>query len=372
MGNQLIKDFLNNGGYYFALNDYIDLSLIGDIYSKGSWNLRAISNYKKRYRYNGNFNLSYSKLKTGSKLLDNITERRDFFIKWMHQQDPKASLNNRFSANINIGSSTFQQNNSLSDKDYLSNTYSSNISYSKKWQSSNFSLNLRHSQNTLTRKIDLNLPEFSYSINRFYPFKKLNNTNKSKWYDKISINYNSNFKNSISIADSLIFNKSTISKFRNGVLHSIPISTSFTTLKYINLSPSFSYKERWYFDRIEKKWSNNELITDTLNGFYRAFNYSYSLLASTKIYGTLKFNNTKIKGIRHVMSPSISLSYTPDFSNNKFNFYDNVQIDSLGNNQEYSYYQNGIYGFPSSQSNSSIRFSLGNIIENENYYKGYY
>ena len=131
MGNQLIKDFLNNGGYYFALNDYIDLSLIGDIYSKGSWNLRAISNYKKRYRFNGNFNLSYSKLKTGSKLLDNITERRDFFIKWMHQQDPKASLNNRFSANINIGSSTFQQNNSLSDKDYLSNTYSSNISYSK-------------------------------------------------------------------------------------------------------------------------------------------------------------------------------------------------------------------------------------------------
>ena len=146
-------------------------------------------------------------------------------------------------------------------------------------------------------------------------------------------------------------------------MHNIPISTSFTALKYINISPSFSYRERWYFDRTEKQWFENKLNTDTVNGFYRAFNYSYSLSASTKIYGILNFKNKRVKAIRHIANPSISLSYSPDFSSDNFNFYDEVQIDTLGNLQHYSYYQNGIYGTPGSQSNGSLRFSLGNILE---------
>ena len=154
-----------------------------------------------------------------------------------------------------------------------------------------------------------------------------------------------------------------MSKFSNGVVHNIPISTSFTALKYINISPTFTFKERWYFDRLEKNWIDNELNTDTVNGFYRAFNYSYNMSVSTKIYGILNFNNKKIKAIRHIMNPSLTLSYSPDFSSDNFNFYDEVQIDTIGNIQKYSYYQNGIYGTPLSQSIGSLRFSLGNILE---------
>jgi len=355
--------FLRNGGYYFAINDYVDLSIIGDIYTKGSWNIKLNSNYKKKYRFQGNLNINYSSLKNGNPLLDNYTDRRDFFIRWKHKQDPKANLNSRFSANINAGSSSYQQNNSFSDLDYLSNTFQSNLSYSRNWKSANMSLNLRHNQNTLTKQVNLSLPEMNFNLNRFYPLKSLGKRNKSKWYSKLSINYSSNFKNSISVADSLLFQSSALAKLKNGVMHNIPISTSFTALKYINISPSFSYKERWYFDRIEKQWLDNKLNTDTVNGFYRAFNYSYSLTATTKIYGILNFKNKKVKAIRHIVNPSFSLSYSPDFSSDNFNFYDEVQIDTLGNLQQYSYYQNGIYGTPGSQSNGSFRFSLGNILE---------
>tara|TARA_Y100000766_G_scaffold285570_1_gene310407 strand:+ start:7294 stop:9714 length:2421 start_codon:yes stop_codon:yes gene_type:complete len=355
--------FLRNGGYYFAINDYLDLSIIGDIYTKGSWNIKTNSNYKKKYHYQGNINLSYSSLKSGNDYVGNNIDKRDFFVRWKHQQDQNSNKNRRFSANINAGSSSYQQNNSSSDNDYLSNTFQSNLSYSRNWKSANLSLNLRHSQSTLSKEVNLSLPEMNFNLNRFYPLMRFNKTNKSKWYDKLYINYSSNFKNSISIADSLLFQPTTLTKFRNGVVHNIPISTSFTALKYINISPSFIYKERWYFDRTEKQWFDNQINTDTVNGFYRAFNYSYSLSASTKIYGIINFKNKRIKAIRHISTPSLSLNYSPDFSSENFNFYDEVQIDTLGNVQQYSYYQNGIYGAPGSQSNGSLRFSLGNILE---------
>tara|TARA_B100000886_G_scaffold330391_1_gene280788 strand:+ start:2583 stop:5018 length:2436 start_codon:yes stop_codon:yes gene_type:complete len=355
--------FLRNGGYYFAISDYMDLSLIGDIYSKGSWNLKINSNYKRKYRFQGNVNLSYSSLKSGNTLVGDNIDRRDFFIRWKHQQDPKANINRQFSANINAGSSSFQKNNSFSDNDYLSNTFQSNLSYSRNWKYANLSMNLRHSQNTLSKQVNVSLPEMSFNLNRIYPLKRFNKSMKTKWYDKLYINYSSNFRNSISIADSLLFHPSALTKFKNGIVHNIPISTSFTALKYINITPSISYRERWYFDRIEKQWLENKLNSDTVNGFYRAFNYSYSLSASTKIYGIINFNNKRVKAVRHIANPSISLSYSPDFSSNNFNFYDEVQIDTLGNLQKYSYYQNGIYGTPGSQSNGLLRFSLSNILE---------
>lgn len=355
--------FLRNGGYYFAINDYLDLSIIGDIYTKGSWNIKTNSNYKKKYHYQGNINLSYSSLKSGNNLIGNNIDKRDFFVRWKHQQSTRSNKNRRFSANINAGSSSYQQNNSSNDNDYLSNTFQSNLSYSRNWKSSNLSINLRHSQSTISKQVNLSLPEINFNLNRLYPLKRFNKRNNSKWYDKLYINYSSNFKNSISIADTLLFKPSTLSKFRNGVVHNIPISTSFTALKYINISPTFTFKERWYFDRLEKNWIDNELNTDTVNGFYRVFNYSYNMSVSTKIYGILNFNNKKIKAVRHIMNPSLTLSYSPDFSSDNFNFYDEVQIDTLGNIQKYSYYQNGIYGTPLSQSIGSLRFSLGNILE---------
>ncbi len=355
--------FLRYGGYYFAISDYLDLAIKADIYSKGSWGINAHSNYIKRYKYSGDFNISYASLKSGNKLIGNNIDQRDFFVRWSHKQDPKASNNSRFSANINAGSSSYHKNNSFSDNDYLTNTFKSSISYSKTFSKSSISTNLNHSQNTKTKIVSLSLPTVSYNLNTLYPFKFLNKTNKSKWYDKISFKYNADAKNTISTTDSLLFKEKSLDQFRNGIKHSSSIKTSFKSLKYFTLSPSFNYSERWYQNSIEKQWLNEQLITDTVAGFERAFDYNFSLSMKTKIYGILKFKKSKIKAIRHVMTPSASVSYNPDFSKSQFGFYKNVQIDSLGNTQDYSIFQNGIYGSPSGSESGRVNFGLSNILE---------
>lgn len=355
--------FLRNGGYYFAINDYMDLSLRGDIYTKGSWKLGAASNYKKRYKYSGNFSVSYASQKSGNKDLDNFTDIRDFFINWKHNQDPKANPTSRFSANVNAGSSSYHQNNSFNSNDYLKNTYSSNVSYSKTWRTSNLSANLRHSQNTLNQTVNLSLPELNYSINRFQPFKGLNQSSKSKWYDNISVSYSVNAKNEIRTIDSLLFNRESLQDFNNGLKHSIPVSASFKALKHITVSPRFNYTERWYFNHINKSWNGEELNTDTLSGFKRAYNYNFSTSLNTKLYGMIQMKKGPIQAIRHVATPSISFNYTPDFSHDRFGFYQEVQSDSLGNTQSYSIFQNGIYGSPGKAKSGNISFNLANLLE---------
>ena len=355
--------FLKNGGYFFAISDYLNVSITGDIYTRGSWNVKANSNYKMRYKYSGSFDVGYSSLKSGNHLTGTFSDFRDFSVRWQHRQDPKVNPKMKFSANVNAGTGTYQQNNFSNDSDYLKNTLNSRINLSRTFTNSSLGVDLKHSQSTLTKRVDLSLPAINYSVNKFYPFKRLNSSSKSKWFDKIGISYNSKFDNKLSIADSLLFNKNTFSEFNNGMRHEIPISTSFNALKYLTISPSFRYLERWYFDRIEKQWKNNELITDTVNGFFRAYNYSFNLSTSTKIYGVLNFNSNIIKAIRHVISPRISFSYVPDFSSNNFDFYDLVQVDSLGNTQTYSYYQNGLYGTPSKNTSSNIGVAIGNFIE---------
>lgn len=355
--------FLRNGGYYFVINDYMDLSLRGDIYTKGSWKLGAASNYKKRYKFNGNFNVSYASQKSGNRDLDNFIDIRDFFINWKHNQDPKANPSSRFSANVNAGSSSYHQNNSFNSNDYLKNTYSSNVSYSKTWKASNLSINLRHSQNTLNKTVNLSLPELNYNINRFQPFKGLNQSSKSKWYDNISLSYSVNAKNEIRTIDTLLFNRESLQDFSNGLKHSIPVSASFKFLKHITVSPRFNYTERWYFNYINKSWNGEELNTDTLNSFKRAYNYNFSTSLNTKLYGMIQMKKGPIRAFRHVATPSISFNYTPDFSHNRFRFYQEVQSDSLGNTQTYSIFQNGIYGSPGKVKSGNISFNLSNLIE---------
>lgn len=354
--------FLRNGGYYFAINDKLDLSLKGDIYSKGSWSLKANSNYKKRYKFNGNVSLSYSSIKSGSDIIQTQTDKRDFLIKWKHNQDPKASKNSRFSADVNAGSSSFHQNNSYNDNDYLSNTFQSNASYSKRFSNSNLSLNLRHSQNTLNNSVTLSLPEINYSVNRVYPFKFLNKSEQKKWFDKISFNYNLNAKNQISSIDSLLFSKNTLSNLKNGVVHRLPLSTSFKTFKYITVSPGFNYEERWYFNKLERSFYQNELTTDTIRGFNRVYSYNARVNVNTKIYGLFNFKKGKIKAIRHVISPNLSFNYNPDFSNSKYGYYQEIE-DTLGNKTTYSAFQNGIYGNASNSEQGNISLSVSNILE---------
>jgi len=360
--------FLKDGGYYFTVNEKMDLSLKSDIYTQGSWNLKSLLRYKNRYKYNGNFKLSYGNMKNSYPEFPDYSEKKDFHIKWSHKQDAKANPSLSFSANVEAGSSTYHRNNSYNDNDYLKNTMSSNINLSRLWSEgffNNINLSLRHSQNTSNNNVSITLPDISLNSKRIYPFKFLGQKEKTQWYDKISIKYSMNTKNTISTVDSLLFTRNSISNFRNGMSHNIPISTSIKILKYFTLNPSFNLTERWYLNQIEKKWDNdnNILITDTINKFTRGHNYNLSTSLNTKIYGLLEFKNKKIAGIRHVMSPSISFKYTPDFSEEKYGYYKNVQSDTLGNTQTYSIMENGIYGTPSNRKNGNITFSLGNILD---------
>lgn len=355
--------FLRNGGYYLPINDFVDLSIKGDIYTKGSWKIGAASSYKKRYKYNGTFNVSYASQKSGNKDLDNFLDIRDFFINWKHNQDLKANPKSRFSANVNAGSSSYHENNSFNSSDYLKNSYSSNVSYSKSWKRANFSANLRHSQNTLNNSLTIKLPELTYNVISFQPFKRFNKSSQSKWYDKITTSYSVNARNEIETLDSLLFRNESLNNFNNGIKHHIPVRTSFKALKHINVSPRFNYTERWYFNHVTKNWNGENVETDTVSGFKRAYNYNFSTSLNTKIYGMVQIKKGLIKAIRHVTSPSVTFNYSPDFSNDRYDFYQEVQSDTLGNTQSYSIFQNGIYGSPGKNEIGNISFSLGNILE---------
>ena len=357
--------FLKDGGYYFTINKQMDLAIRGDIYTKGSWATRSLLRYKKRYKYNGNFNLSYGRMINSEIDMPDYSIKKDFFIRWNHKQDPKSNPSMLFSANVNAGSSTYHKNNSYNANDYLSNTFTSSISLNKKWDGTPFNLstNLRHNQNTNSKKVNLTLPDISFNMNRIFPFKNLGKSPKKHWYDKIGISYAMNTKNEISVADSLLFDKSALSKFRNGMKHNIPISTSIKVLKHFTLSPRFNLSERWYLSQIEKNWNGSEVITDTLHKFTRAHDYSMSASLNTKLYGIAQFKKGKIAAFRHVLTPNVSFSFHPDFSKENLGYYKSVQSDSLGNIQTYSIMQNGIYGSPGASKSGNTNFSLGNLFD---------
>ena len=360
--------FLKDGGYYLTLSEKMDLSLKSDIYTQGSWNLKSLLRYNNRYKYSGNLNLSYGNMKNSYVGFPDYSEKKDFNIKWSHKQDQKANPSLTFSANVEAGSSTYHRNNSYDDNEYLKNTMSSNINLSKSWSDgffNNLNLSLRHSQNTSNKNISLTLPDVSLNSKRVYPFKLIGNSAKTQWYDKISIQYGMNTKNTISTIDSLLFTKNSLSKFRNGMTHNIPISSSIKVLKYFTLTPSFNLTERWYLNRIEKTWNSNDstLTTDTISKFTRAHDYNLSTGLNTKIYGLVEFKKSKIAGIRHVMSPNISFTFNPDFSDEKYDYYKTVQINENGETQNYSIMENGIYGSPSNRESGTINFSLGNILD---------
>ena len=361
--SQELGFFLKNGGYYLPINKKADLTFKGDIYSKGSWNIKSILNYKKRYKYNGSLNLSFANMTNSERGFPNYNLKRDFFIRWKHNQDAKTNPNLQISANVNAGTSTFHRNNLSNTNDYLSNTFQSNISLRKKWANSPFSLssNIRHNQNTQSKIINLSLPEISLNMNRIFPFK--NEISKDRWYEKVGLRYSLNAKNDISIVDSLLFTKNALSKFRNGIKHTIPINTSLKVFNYLTLNPSLNFTERWYFSQVNKNWDGNDIITDTIRTFTRAHEYNLSSSLSTKIYGLVQFKKGKIKAIRHVLTPNISFSYKPDFSKEKFNYYKQVQINNDGDKILYSIMENGIYGSPSRGETGNISLNINNVFE---------
>ena len=381
--------YLRDGGYYFAVNDHIDLRLTGDVYSKGSYGMTLGSSYKKRYSYSGNLRFNYNKSKLGD--FENPSTSNDFSFSWSHTPDAKGK-SSRFSSSVNFQTNSYNQNKNLVYSDFnesINAQFNSNISYTKTFKGSPFNLsaNLRHSQNVQTKKVNLTLPDVSYNMSRIYPFKNLGKLGKTA-LGKISISHRFNGKieltngsvgNSLSglnilnssnnFSEQIDFNmdnlNSIIDRSKIGGKHTIPISTSFNLLKYFTVSPSVNYNEIWYFKKLSYNYNEleNGIEIDTTNSFQRAWSYSSAFALSTRIYGTVFFKKGKIKAIRHVISPEISMSFSPDFTKPKFGYYENVQINSEGDTKLLSKYENFLFGSPRIGSSASMNFYIGNNLE---------
>lgn len=363
--------FLHNAGYFWAVNDYMNLIFTGDVYSNGSWATHAQSMYTKRYKYSGNIKVDYSILRFGDPQIEETFQKNSsFFVKWNHKQDAKANPNSRFSANVNGGSSNYQTYNAVSTGDYLANTFMSSIAYQKTFAGTpfNMSLNLRHSQNTKNQTVKLNLPELALNMNRLY-FNELlfgkqiqKHTTLNKFLKKFSVSANMNARNEISTIDSMLF-ESTWQDFKNGMRFNVPINGKFK-LSHFNISSTLTLTERFYFNSINKSWDyqNNLINIDTITGFTDAFDYNFSTNISTKIYSMLQLTKGKIKAIRHVLTPSMALSYRPDFSEPEWGYY-NMSYSSLGNNTYYPIHELGIYGYPPKGAQKNVSFNLSNNLE---------
>ncbi|MGQ7870334.1 putative LPS assembly protein LptD [Sunxiuqinia sp. sy24] len=365
--------FLREGGYYWAASQYFDLTVKGDIYSKGSWGSNLHTNYKKRYKFSGSFDFRYNVNRYSDPGLPDFSRSPGFSLQWSHSQDSKANPFQTFSANVNLSTTSYDKQNSYNVQSYLQTTKSSSISYSKKWENSpfNMSSSFRHSQNSRDSTISLSFPELTFSMSKIYPFKQKGRVGAAKWYEKIGFSYTGNIKNSITAREDELLNKSLVTDWSNGWKHSIPISLpNFNLLKHINVSPSISYSERWYTNYLEKNYAYDHvaeegtLWVDTIYHFKRNYNYSFSLSSQTNIYGMylMKNPNSRVKAIRHKISPSVSLSYNPDFTDPKYGFWDSY-IDENGDVITYNRFSNGIFGSASSRESGSINFGLTNNLE---------
>jgi lipopolysaccharide assembly outer membrane protein LptD (OstA) len=354
-------------GYYLGLNDYINVAVTSDIYTKGSYTLDLSSVYANRYHYRGNFHVGYSRTVTSDKELPDYTELKDFHINWSHTQDPKAKPNSTFSASVNAGTSNYYRNTITSANNFLSNTFQSSILYSQSFPESpvTFDVGASHFQNTLTHDINVTLPTINFGVSRINPFKRKNQVGAQKWYEKIGIYYQLQAKNFVETKDSLLFRNETLDKLQNGIQHSLPISTSFKLLKYLSLSPSVNLTDRMYFKSIRYTYNTVEQQPDTVEvkQFANAFDYAASAGLSTRIYGMFQYRRGPIAAIRHVMNPTVGYSYRPDFGEARYGFYKQVQTDAEGHTQTYSIFQNGVYGYPANGRYGNISFGLDNNLE---------
>ena len=362
--------FLRGLGYYFIINQHMDLAVTGGFYTLGSWEVNASSRYVKRYKYSGKVNFDFSCVKTGDKGEADYVKQNNFKFTWTHSQDPKANPGSTFSASVNLSTSGYSKYSATSLNDILATQTNSSISYSKSWAGTpfSFSMNLGISQNSQTRALSINFPNMVFNVARIYPFKRKEAVGKQRWYEKISFTYTGKLTNSANAPESEIFTKQTLKNMRNGIEHSIPVSSSFTLFKYINLTPSFNYTERWYFKRQMQEWNPVTNQIDKLDpeyGFYRIYNYNASVSLNTTIYGMwqMKKKTAKVQAVRHTITPSIGGSYMPDFGNQKFGFYKVVQADSLGGYTLYSPYSDNAYGVPGKGASASINFSLKQSLE---------
>ena len=369
--------YLRDGGYYFAINDYIDLKVLGEIYTKGSWGLSAETNYNKRYRFNGNFYISFLNTVTGEKNMPDYSVTKSLKVQWTHTKDSKANPNTSFSARVNFASESYERNNLTSmynPLSYTQSTRASSVSFSHTFPgigltisgSGNLSQNMRDSSIAVT------LPDISISLNRMYPFRRKHRAGRERWYEKISLSYTGQLSNSITTKENLLFKSNLIKDWRNGMSHRIPIDATFQLFKYINISPSFTFRDYMYTNRVMRSWDavRQQEVCDTTYGFYNLYDWQLGISANTTLYGFYtpwkKLFGDKIIAIRHVFKPSISFSYSPDFTASRFGYtrtYEKVDAYGERSTVSYSPYSGGVYGYPSGTKQGLITMSVSNNLE---------
>jgi lipopolysaccharide assembly outer membrane protein LptD (OstA) len=358
---------LQNGGYYFALNDHYDLTVLGDYYTNGSYGMRFESSYAQRYKFRGNINVRFENLISSERGYPDYSKQKIYNIQWSHSRDSKANPNSTFSASVNLGSSKyFKQSINLANiGSNLNNTLSSSISYSRTFQSVpqvRMSLSATHSQNTQTESINMTLPTLQLSVDRIYPFVGKDGIKKG-FFKNINLQYNLNGRNTITTTDSLFFKPQMFRDAKLGIQHSIPLSTNFKLFKYFSASTSLNYEEVWYAKTIERSYNTEQsaVVDKVVSGFDAFRTYSFSSSVGTTIYGTFNFGeNKKIKSIRHVMRPSVSYGYTPSFEK----YYDTYASDASGTiTKQYSRFEGGIFGAPGISNSNTLGFDLSNTFE---------
>ncbi len=367
--------FFQNGGYYFALSEYLDISLLGDYYTNGSYALRGESSYVLRYKFRGNVSARFESLVEGERGFPEFSQSSIYNIRWTHSQDTKSNPNSRFSASVNLGSSTYftESINQTNNASALVNTFSSSISYAKTFEGDpqvNLTLAATHSQNTQTKQISMSLPNLNASVSRIYPFAPSSGAKKGI-IENINFQYSLSAENRIQTVDSLFFKPEMFNAAQIGAQHNIPLTTNFKILKYLSASVGTNYRETWMLKTTRKYYDPNALdgrggvVLDTISGFdsYRTYNFSASL--GTTLYGLYNFNkDSKIQALRHVVRPSLGYNINPAFDR----FYDEFQIpktanEAAGETVEYSRFENTMYGAPSKVFSSSISMGLSNTFE---------
>lgn len=367
--------YLSNGGYYFAISDNIDLALTGELYTLGSWGLRAQSSYLKRYKFSGNFNISYLKTIMGDKGMPDYRKSTNFQVLWTHTQDAKANPNMNFSASVNYTTSGYSRNDlgSYYSSSFTENTKSStvNMTYripNSKWS---FSTTANVTQRSQDSTLAVSFPNVTITMSQVYPFKRRHPVGAEKWYEKIKLSYSGQLNNSLTSKQNEFFKKNLIRDWRNGMKHSVPISATFNVLKYFNITPSVSLTDRMYTQKVRRQWDPNASaeVLDTVYSLYNVWDFSAAVSASTKVYGffqPLPFLGDKVKMIRYVLTPSVSFSGSPDFGSPFFGYYGSYSYkDASGELQkrQYSYFPNSLFGVPGTGRNGSININLANNLE---------
>lgn len=369
--------YLRDGGYYFAINDYMDVKALGEIYTKGSWGLSAETNYRKRYRYNGNFYISFLRTVDGEKNMPDYAVTKSLKVQWTHSKDAKASPNTTFSARVNFASENYERSNLESMYNplaYTQSTRASSVSFSHTFPS--IGLNIAGSTN-LTQSlrdssVSMTLPDLSISLKRFYPFRRKHQAGKERWYEKISMSYAGSLSNSINTKEDKLFKSNLVKDWRNGMQHRIPIDATFQVFKYINISPQFSLRDIMYTNRVMRSWdeTTQKEVADTTYGFYNLYDWSLGVSANTTLYGFYKpwrkLFGDKIIAVRHVFKPSVSFSYAPDFTSSHYGYQRTyVKTDANGevSTVTYSPYSGGIYSYPSGTKQGMITMSVSNNVE---------